>query len=207
MTQGSNSIAPYNSASNAPNATKERLMHAALVVFSARGYQRMTIEVIARQAQVSRPTFYMHFESKSDIVTQSLIMQWGKLNDALKAASASTLSLEVKSSARLSTYFSWWCEHAELGKRVFSEVNDPSSPVFAVRRSMISSLVYYWTEQLRIKNPSATIDDLEVSALLSMIEQLCMQFFALNKDDRETEKERYISCAATIMHSYLAYKK
>ncbi len=186
---------------------KKRLLKSALVVFATRGFHRTTVSLIIQQAQVSRPTFYLHFENKIDLITQSLSAHWLELNAALIDASTNVQTLEAKSSARISVYFMWWCERAELGRRLFSEANDPSSPVFSVRENMISTITQYWADQLSLKNTAATIDSLEISALLSMIEQLCIKLLRLTDEERKAEQERFINCAATVTHSYFAHKK
>lgn len=196
-----------NDTLNAHSSARERLLRATLTTFTSRGHQRTTVDDITRKAVISRPTFYAHFENKSDAISQALQELWLSLSAELKVASINLPSLEAKSSARISAYFSWWCKRAELGKRVFSELNDSNSPIFAIREGMISALAQYWTEQLRHKNPSITIDELEISALLSMIEQLCMKFISLSEEARKIEKQRYINSATIIMHSYLMYKK
>lgn len=53
--------------------TRRRLVDAAVDVFSAGGYAAATIEDIATAAGASRATFYLHFKSKADIVTELLL--------------------------------------------------------------------------------------------------------------------------------------
>ena len=52
--------------------TRERLIDAALEVFAERGYANATVEEITTAAGASRATFYLHFKSKADIVTDVL---------------------------------------------------------------------------------------------------------------------------------------
>jgi AcrR family transcriptional regulator len=52
--------------------TRERLIDAALEVFAERGYAAATVEDITTAAGASRATFYLHFKSKADIVTDLL---------------------------------------------------------------------------------------------------------------------------------------
>jgi AcrR family transcriptional regulator len=49
--------------------TRRRLMEVAQQLFSARGYPDTTVDDIARAAGASRATFYLHFKSKSELMT------------------------------------------------------------------------------------------------------------------------------------------
>ncbi len=52
--------------------TRERLIDAALEVFAEKGYAATTVEDITSAAGASRATFYLHFRSKANIVTDLL---------------------------------------------------------------------------------------------------------------------------------------
>lgn len=47
--------------------TRQRILEHALEMFSEKGYDNVTIEEIAKQAGVSKGTFYVHFAAKYDI--------------------------------------------------------------------------------------------------------------------------------------------
>lgn len=47
--------------------TKDRLLDAARSVFSAQGYDKTTIGDITSAAEISRPSFYVYFASKSEV--------------------------------------------------------------------------------------------------------------------------------------------
>lgn len=48
--------------------TRRKLVQAALTVFSNRGYQDATVQDISRAAGASRATFYLHFNSKAEVI-------------------------------------------------------------------------------------------------------------------------------------------
>lgn len=64
--------AAYGSASNRRSLRKadtmRRLLNAGCTLFTEGGYEATTIDQIASAAGVSRAAFYLHFESKSDII-------------------------------------------------------------------------------------------------------------------------------------------
>jgi AcrR family transcriptional regulator len=53
-------------------ATRQRLMDAAMAVFAEQGYAAATVEDIARAAGASTATFYLHFKRKIDVLKHSL---------------------------------------------------------------------------------------------------------------------------------------
>ncbi len=48
-------------------ATREKLLHSALVVFSAKGYSSARLEDIAQEAGVTRGAIYWHFNGKAEL--------------------------------------------------------------------------------------------------------------------------------------------
>lgn len=49
------------------DARRVRILEGATTVFLAYGFQRTTMDDIARAAEISRPALYLHFRNKSDI--------------------------------------------------------------------------------------------------------------------------------------------
>lgn len=47
--------------------TRERLLDAAITVFAREGYPNTTVDMIAKEAGTSRPTFYSNFKDKDEI--------------------------------------------------------------------------------------------------------------------------------------------
>ncbi len=52
----------------ASNKTDQVVLRAAMVQFSTHGYQRTSMDAIAKQAMVSRPTLYSYFKNKQAIL-------------------------------------------------------------------------------------------------------------------------------------------
>lgn len=52
--------------------TRTALMRSFVSAMLSEGYEAVTVERVAEQADVGRSTFYMHFKSKEDILSQSM---------------------------------------------------------------------------------------------------------------------------------------
>lgn len=52
--------------------TKERLLTAAVSLVKEHGYQKVSVQQICRQASVAKGTFYLYFNSKSEIIFEIL---------------------------------------------------------------------------------------------------------------------------------------
>ena len=68
--------------------TRELLLDAFVVLLMERGYEKLTIQNLLDKAGVGRATFYAHFQSKEDLLSQSiarmrdgLIAQWKSANN------------------------------------------------------------------------------------------------------------------------------
>src|SRR5882724_11487134 len=53
----------------------DRLYEAALVCIDRRGYRKTSMDDIAREAGVSRPTVYTYFGSKQEVVLEVIVRQ------------------------------------------------------------------------------------------------------------------------------------
>ena len=64
-------------------STRDRILEAALRLFSSRGYERVSVTAIAREAGVSRPSFYRYFRNKRDVLL-ALLRNWHDLMEWIR---------------------------------------------------------------------------------------------------------------------------
>ena len=95
--------------------TRQRLLEAALEVFSSKGYANTTVDDVVASAGASRATFYLHFSSKIDlllevstIATNDTPALYAALDKAL--ADGSRAELE----AAIDGIINWFEEHSGL---------------------------------------------------------------------------------------------
>ncbi|MFA4662392.1 TetR/AcrR family transcriptional regulator [Pyrococcus kukulkanii] len=54
--------------------TREKLLHSAKKLFARKGFDRVTVDEIVRDAGVAKGTFYLYFKRKEDIIREVAIM-------------------------------------------------------------------------------------------------------------------------------------
>jgi AcrR family transcriptional regulator len=91
--------------------TRLRLVRAFNALILERGYAKMTVGDVIKQAGVVRSTFYEHFETKDDILRQSLVPVLSVLADAL---------VEPDVSERLCDIIAHFWENRRLARTMFS---------------------------------------------------------------------------------------
>ncbi|HDN19595.1 MAG TPA: TetR/AcrR family transcriptional regulator [Candidatus Acetothermia bacterium] len=64
-------------------STRDRILEAALRLFSSRGYERVSVTAIAQEAGVSRPSFYRYFRNKRDVLL-ALLRNWHDLMEWIR---------------------------------------------------------------------------------------------------------------------------
>jgi len=84
--------------------TRQLVLQAAMIRFSTYGYKRTSMEDIAQQAEVSRPTLYAHFKNKKDILRS---VSEG-IHKATLADVESALGLQAPLDKRLHAAFWAW---------------------------------------------------------------------------------------------------
>jgi TetR/AcrR family transcriptional regulator len=82
---------------SAPNARLEQVITAAVAVFGRYGYQRTSMDLIAKAAGISRPALYWHFSGKDDIFRAT----GERLADELISAAETAATADGSSADRL----------------------------------------------------------------------------------------------------------
>ncbi|WP_322008938.1 helix-turn-helix domain-containing protein [Paraburkholderia sp. J12] len=70
------------------DATREALLDAARELFTAQGYQQVSLEAIAQKARVTRGAFYHHFSGKPELLDALVVALQAEATARVRAASA-----------------------------------------------------------------------------------------------------------------------
>lgn len=74
-----------------PDATRDRIISAALRCFSRLTTERATISDIARAANVSRPTIYKYFATKEEIIAEATASKTRAISEYVRTRTAGTM--------------------------------------------------------------------------------------------------------------------
>jgi AcrR family transcriptional regulator len=80
---------------------RRRLFAAAATVFARMGYADASAEAIAREAGMSKATFYEHFDNKEDCIVALFDAAIGVVGEAMRRAGEAALAESVPADARL----------------------------------------------------------------------------------------------------------
>lgn len=79
------------------NETRDIILDAAQELLSTRGYRRMTMDEVAKQANLGKGTIYLYFDSKDDLALSVI----DRINDRLRAKLKSIIRLDISAVERL----------------------------------------------------------------------------------------------------------
>ena len=100
---------------------REALLEAALVVFSAEGYQASTMDAVAGEAGVTKPVLYQHFASKRDLFQHLLTEVAGRMRRAVVEAVAEAHSPRDQVRRGFGAYFAFVSAHPAEFRLLFGE--------------------------------------------------------------------------------------
>jgi AcrR family transcriptional regulator len=163
------------SVSVAELATRERLVDAAIRVFSRPGAGRSSIESIAAEAGVTKGAFYHYFGDRADLI-RAVAARVGRVDEILQAVTM-TCGLDVREGLLLlvRTYSKAMADRAALMRNLVADVDHDPELGAAVIDEIIgraSRLIHAWldekirTGELRPIEPSLILRELLAPALL-----------------------------------------
>jgi len=96
--------------------TKQKIYQTALALFAKKGYGAVTIEEICSKCQLSKGAFYVHFNSKHDIMVEQ-----SKWTDKAHMRYYQSLPLEISSAEKLRRFIIYIVNHAVNEKGMEAE--------------------------------------------------------------------------------------
>ena len=101
------------------------ILAAALVVFGERGYHGASIDLIAKQAGISKALIYEHFASKRELHASLLDGHVGELFERLEANAATGATGEVRLRGGVEVFFAYVEERREAFRLLFRDMAEP----------------------------------------------------------------------------------
>ncbi len=115
---------------------RERILLAAVEVFTHRGYNRARVEEIAEIAGIGKGTLYEYFDSKLQLFNEMIIKSWEEYTDSLTADSVHELSFEDTIRKIIKGHFTFSKERKKLARILFwdTEIMDEDLKEWMHRR-------------------------------------------------------------------------
>ncbi|WP_377267462.1 TetR/AcrR family transcriptional regulator [Peterkaempfera sp. SMS 1(5)a] len=136
-----------------PASRREALLAAAVPLFTARGYQAVSMEDIGTAAGISRPTVYNHFTTKAELLTAALHRETeAAWNTLVRVFSRSTTPAEALTQLLHAYADSAIPDRGLTGLLVSEMLHLPAEQQQALRRSQ-AEYVGEWTALLRSCRP------------------------------------------------------
>jgi AcrR family transcriptional regulator len=159
--------------------TRARIVEAAIEVFAEKGYARTTVDDIASRAGSTRATFYLHFRSKSEILTDLMARSEQHYHRIYQQLSAVVAEHPTLPGVRtwLSLAMSEWRSIASLSRPVH-EAATIEPEVSELNSARYNAQIAELAQALRGGAPSLGSADAEVyaSILLAPLSYYFQQF-------------------------------
>ncbi len=141
-----------------PNA-RERLVRAALDLFTEHGYSNTTVAEIADRAGLTKTTFFRHFPDKREVLFAGQDTHGRLLADAIAAAPASATPLEAVAAALDATTATFTEGQREFGPRLQAVIagNSELQERDAFKRAGLAAAMTDALRQRDVPDPAASL--------------------------------------------------
>jgi AcrR family transcriptional regulator len=112
--------------------TREKILTAALEVFSAKGFHGTTVDEIAERAELGKGTVYRHFHSKKGLFSELIRSKVAELEQAVAGAIDPRADVLEFIEAYLRIYFAFFDRNRNLYKVLIQEQSDFGAEVKAL---------------------------------------------------------------------------
>lgn len=115
---------------------RERILMAAVEVFTRRGYNNVRMEEIAETAGIGKGTLYEYFDSKMQLFNEMIIKSWEEYSNSLTADSIHELNFEESIREIIKGHFTFSKEKKKLARVLFwdTEIMDEELKEWMRRR-------------------------------------------------------------------------
>lgn len=166
-------------------ALRESLLQAAAQVYARVDFKSLSVDDLANEAGVSRPTFYKFFPNKEAVI--NLLVQ--RANDALLMQVLSSVNKDTDPNRQLDhallAYIDWGCRTGPVIVGIYRDAHTPGSPSYAPRQLAIDMLVRHIADKVAANGGQG--DLMLIEAICIGLEHLGTMLFArkrITEDDK-----------------------
>jgi AcrR family transcriptional regulator len=130
--QLSKQVGPRDQGRPQTSDTREKILIAALEVFSAKGFHGTTVDEIAQRAELGKGTVYRHFHSKKGLFSELIRSKVAELEQAVAGAIDPRTDVLEVIEVYLRSYFAFFDRNRNLYKVLIQEQSDFGAEVKAL---------------------------------------------------------------------------
>lgn len=177
---------------------RAQLLEVARRSFGTMGYHSVSMEAVAREAGVTKPTLYDHFPSKRDLYLALLDADLASLHEAVSAALRAPTSNMARIRKSFEAYFSYVDEHAEGFRLLMQESvgaeRDFRERVDTVRMEILSEVADLIARESR-GGLDRKMSETAGLALIGMLETVAQRDPGGTRERRRAELETLVRFA------------
>jgi AcrR family transcriptional regulator len=125
---------------------REQLLNAARAVIVGDGLAMVTMERVARQANVSKPVLYSKFPNRAALLRAMLESFWDEMDQRLKTQLAPDDTMEQFTTALINTYFDVLQEGGQALQQILASGADEPE-IEAARRERFARIENLWSKK------------------------------------------------------------
>ena len=141
--------APLAARQERKEARRGRLLAAALLILSERGYNETSVDQVVAQARMSKTTFYQFFDSKEDCVRDLLAREGGSLIHRVTSAAAQGAGHRDRMRRGITAFVQACAAERELAQVLLVESVGVSERIEAVRHELQGRFAAVVEEEVR----------------------------------------------------------
>lgn len=119
---------------------REGVIEAAARVYGSHGFRGASVELIAKEAGISRPLFYRLFKDRREVIDVVVARANDDLRKAVLQAILPQTRLLPMLSATIDAYFDWCRSHSAIVGSIYREVHDPDLPASIHRNKIVEEM-------------------------------------------------------------------
>lgn len=154
---------------------RAQIKDAAAAVLAQHGSYGVSVELITRAADISRPTFYRYFKNTDEILELVLSEANDRLIDMVVSAIRQAEGPLQKVEAGLLAWRAWGEQTGPLLRAIYAEMHDTRSPAAAHRQRVLDAIGVE-LGQMAIGLGRAPFDPLQVESFVIGVEYLGYRF-------------------------------
>lgn len=175
----------------ARNATRERILRAALAVFARKGYHRAAVDDIVRESSTSKGAVYHHFPNKEALFLALVDDFAGHLAGSVAAAIAASHGALGKVEAALRAGLETFARHRDLARLILLESTSVGSAYGAKRAEIhgsFTALIQRYLDQAAAEGSIPPLDTrIATLAWLGAINELVIESLSTGQPDLVAE--------------------